>query len=172
MGLHDIEYGAGAGLPAACERPKQIQRSVRSHLHGKAFVRNGKGAERRLLEECTINRRLPLRDGCGAVRTGTIHLEIESVNAIGMQVLRAIWAGTAPRIGHDDVIAWCEGAHILADFMHNAGSLVAEHSRIGRRIIAGPAGESGRAHAACDYSDDQLTVSRLAEIQLIDGERR
>src|SRR5437660_1132832 len=60
--LHDIEHCTGAGLSAACEGAKQLQRSVRSNLHGEAFISYREGAERRLLEERAMNGHLSLLD--------------------------------------------------------------------------------------------------------------
>src|SRR5579885_2161926 len=88
---------APAGLAAAGERAEQLDRRILAHLHRIAFLRQRKRAERRLLEECAVDRFAVLRQQRGAIGARAFHLQIERMHTVAVQVLRAVLARAAPR---------------------------------------------------------------------------
>jgi hypothetical protein len=91
---------------AAREWTEQFKRRVLAHLYRIALLRQRISTERRLLEECTVDRPAVIRHQRRAVRTRSFHFQTKRMHAITVHVLLAIHTAAAPRKGHNDMIAW------------------------------------------------------------------
>ena len=70
----------------------------------------------------------------------------------------------------DYVIAGLHVGHLLADFLDDAGGLVAEHGGRGVRVEAVDEMEIAVAYAAGDGFDQDFAVLRLVEFDVLDTE--
>ena len=169
-GLHRVEHRAGAGLAAAGERPKELQRGVVSDLHRKSLVGNGMGGKGRLLEERAVDRRAAPAHERGAVRARAAHFQAEIVLAMVLHLAPAIRARPAPRERQNNVIADREIRHARSDRRDDARALVPEHRRQRRVVIAVAPVEVSLAHPARDDLDQKLVRARFGQLQRLDAE--
>src|SRR6185369_2945517 len=107
----------------------------------------------------------------GSVSARAVHLQVECVHAIALSLRPAIRALAAPWIGHHDVVAGLEGRNPVAYGAKDTGTLVAEHLRKLRGIVGIPSMQIGHTHAACDDFDEQFIITRVTQVELLDGER-
>src|SRR6185503_10378547 len=69
------------------------------------------------------------------------------------------------------MIAWTKFSDTFTDFLHNAGSFVAEHKRSFRRPVAACGMQVAMADAGCFYFDEYFARVRRFELCLLDYQR-
>ena len=75
---------AGAGLDATPQRPKDLEGNVLPHLDDVPFVCQRKIGKRRLAKKGTMDDLIPLSQSRRTVRTSTIEIVQEEIQAIGI----------------------------------------------------------------------------------------
>src|SRR5476649_2623664 len=97
-----------------------------------------------------------------AVGAGAAMFEVVRVQAISLPLRATVRAFTAPRIGHNDMVARPEHGHRTADRTHYTGAFVPEYFRKLRGVVGVPAVQIGRAHAGGDDLDQKFVGTWIA----------
>jgi HAMP domain-containing protein len=168
-GLHPrgVHHRAVAGDDAAADQRSEVQRHVLADLHQRVLVHQHLLGERRQVGELVQVRAAqlqPLRDAGRLLDLGVL--------ADRRPARQAELAVTAEhRQAGDDPVAGLHVGHVLADRLDDAGGLVAEHDRHGRRVRALDEVQVAVAQPGGRGADQHLAAARLLDRHVLDRHR-
>ena len=167
-----VEHPAGAGLDAAAEGGRDLQRDRVRERDDVALAGDGVGGEARLPEEMPVDELAVARERTRAVGARRGEVVGPEVVAVGRPARTAGGAVAARVEAHAHALARRNLRHGGADAFHDARALVPQDGRQGHRIPLVAHDQVGVADACRGHPDEHLIGAQVAQLELLQREGR